>query len=164
MHRNHKPATLRNPNPPSTTTSGSTATQHNSSPKFRTSNPSTEIICSFPAESFSNTETNNLAWRTLLSTSPPRLTPSSNICAGLASCPLCTGKLSLHRQTQAEIYDITSGRGIVSIEGTEHEVSVGSVLIIPRNAEHGVVIREGEALEWFYVFRRLGWGRCLSVF
>ncbi|KAL5002811.1 RmlC-like cupin domain-containing protein [Aspergillus recurvatus] len=111
-----------------------------------------------PSPPPTTTTSNNLTWRTLLSTSPPHLTPSSNICAGLASCPPHTGKLALHRHTQAEIYYITSGRGIVSIEGIEHEVSAGSVLFIPGDAEHGVVNRGGEALEWFYAFPTAGFG------
>ncbi|KAL5047580.1 hypothetical protein BDW71DRAFT_206330 [Aspergillus fruticulosus] len=159
-----QPATLQNPNPPSTSTPSSTpitTTSPAQKPEPIVLKP--ETIHSLPAESFpasnnTTTTTNNLTWRTLLSTSPPHLTHSSNVCAGLASCPPYTGKLAPHRHTQAEIYYITSGRGIVSIEGTEHEVSAGSVLFIPGDAEHGVVNREGETLEWFYVFPTAGFG------
>ncbi|KAL4733866.1 RmlC-like cupin domain-containing protein [Aspergillus similis] len=153
-------ATLQAPRPPSTSTSSSTPTT-TTTPAQKTEpivlNP--ESISSLPTESFpASNNTNNLTWRTLLSTSPPRLTPSSNICAGLASCPPHTGQLSLHRHTQAEIYYITSGRGIVNIEGLEHEVSAGSVLFIPGDAEHGVVNRGEETLDWFYVFPTAGFG------
>ncbi|KAL6233854.1 RmlC-like cupin domain-containing protein [Aspergillus navahoensis] len=151
-----QPATPQNPNTPSTSTLTPNTTTPAQKPEPIILNTGT--IHSLPAESFhaSNNNTNNLNWRTLLSTSPPHLTPSSNMCAGLARCPPQTGKLALHRHAQAEIYYITSGRGIVSIEGTEHEVSAGSVLFIPENAEHGVVNRGGEALEWFYVFPTAG--------
>ncbi|KAL4753011.1 RmlC-like cupin domain-containing protein [Aspergillus terricola var. indicus] len=152
--------TIQAPSPPSTSTSFSTPTTA-TAPAQKTEPIvlNAETIRSLPAESFpASNNTNNLTWRTLLSTSPPHLTPSSNMCAGLASCPPHSGQLSLHRHTQAEIYYITSGRGIVNIEGFEHEVSAGSVLFIPGDAEHGVVNRGEEALGWFYVFPTAGFG------
>ncbi|RDW74320.1 uncharacterized protein DSM5745_06982 [Aspergillus mulundensis] len=99
--------------------------------------------------------TNNLTWRTLLST--PQ-TPRTAMCAGLATCPPRSGSLALHRHTQAEIYYVTAGRGVVVIEGVEHEVQRGSVLFIPGDAEHGVLNRGSEELEWFYVFPTAGFG------
>ncbi|KAL4806127.1 RmlC-like cupin domain-containing protein [Aspergillus unguis] len=118
---------------------------------------SPETITSLPHESFqpshpSPNQTSphgTVTWRTLLST--PN-TPSTSLSAGLASCAPYTGSLALHRHTQAEIYYITSGSGVVIIEGTEHRVSAGSVVFIPGDAEHGVRNEESEALEWFYVF------------
>ncbi|KAL3431884.1 RmlC-like cupin domain-containing protein [Aspergillus tetrazonus] len=157
-----QPASFQAPNPPSTSPSNPTLSTIAAAAAAQKPEPivlKPETICSLPAESFPDSNsTNNLTWRTLLSTSSPHLTPSSNMCAGLASCPPHTGQLSLHRHTEAEIYYITSGRGIVNIEGFEHEVSAGSVLFIPGDAEHGVVNRGEEALEWFYVFPTAGFG------
>ncbi|KAL4900175.1 hypothetical protein BDW74DRAFT_188600 [Aspergillus multicolor] len=93
--------------------------------------------------------TNNLTWRTLLSTPQTR---STSMCAGLATCPPHSGSLALHRHTQAEIYYVTAGSGIVVIEGVEHEVRKGSVVFIPGDAEHGILSKGEEELEWFYVF------------
>ncbi|KAL4817102.1 RmlC-like cupin domain-containing protein [Aspergillus spinulosporus] len=161
-----QPASLQAPNSPSTSTSISTPTTTTiQAQKTKPIVLNPETIYSLPAESFpASNNTNNLSWRTLLSTSPPHLTPSTNMCAGLASCPPHTGQLSLHRHSQAEIYYITSGRGIVNIEGFEHEVSAGSVLFIPGDAEHGVVNRGEEALEWFYVFPTAGFGEVVYRF
>ncbi|PYH29306.1 cupin domain-containing protein [Aspergillus neoniger CBS 115656] len=108
-----------------------------------------QAISSPPPESFPNPAHGHLTWRTLLS-SPQ--TPTSDMCAGLAVCPPRTGHLCRHRHTQAEIYYITSGSGHVFIDGNEYEVFAGTVVFIPGDAEHGVVNRSGEPLEWFYVF------------
>ncbi|BCS04929.1 cupin domain-containing protein [Aspergillus luchuensis] len=108
-----------------------------------------QAITSLPPESFPNPAHGHLTWRTLLS-SPQ--TPTSDMCAGLAVCPPRTGHLCRHRHSQAEIYYITSGSGHVFIDGNEYEVFAGTVVFIPGDAEHGVVNRGGEPLEWFYVF------------
>ncbi|OJZ91213.1 hypothetical protein ASPFODRAFT_41635 [Aspergillus luchuensis CBS 106.47] len=108
-----------------------------------------QAITSLPPESFPNPAHGHLTWRTLLS-SPQ--TPTSDMCAGIAVCPPRTGHLCRHRHTQAEIYYITSGSGHVFIDGNEYEVFAGTVVFIPGDAEHGVVNRGGEPLEWFYVF------------
>lgn len=73
------------------------------------------------------------------------------MCAGIATCP-AEGSLALHQHTQAEIYYILSGSGIVEINGVRNHVSEGSVLWIPGNAMHGVVCGPNETLTWFYVF------------
>ncbi|KAL4916803.1 RmlC-like cupin domain-containing protein [Aspergillus aurantiobrunneus] len=114
-----------------------------------------QTIHTLPQESFPPPSPNNLTWRTLLSTPS---TPSSDMCAGLASCPPYAGHLALHRHKQAEIYYITAGSGDVIIEGTEHAVSAGTVVFIPGDAEHGVRNRGAEVLEWFYVFPTPGFG------
>ncbi|OJJ02172.1 hypothetical protein ASPVEDRAFT_41652 [Aspergillus versicolor CBS 583.65] len=80
------------------------------------------------------------------------------MCAGLAACPPRTGYLACHRHTQAEIYYITAGSGVVVIDGTEHVVSKGAVVFIPGDAEHGVRNEGEESLEWFYVFPTAGFG------
>lgn len=58
-----------------------------------------------------------------------------------------------HRHTQPEIYYITRGKGVVTVEGTEREVGEGDVVFIPGDAEHGIRNEdEQEELEWLYVF------------
>lgn len=102
----------------------------------------------------------NVSWKTLLS-SPH--TPTDTFTVGIATCPSGShascpttsqtqGHLKLHRHSHAEIYHVISGRGIVTIDGEEHEVGKGSVVFIPGNAEHGIRnVEEGE-LSWLYVF------------
>ncbi|KIW62035.1 hypothetical protein PV05_02088 [Exophiala xenobiotica] len=91
----------------------------------------------------------DLTWQTLFSSST---TPTNSLTAGLATCPPRTGHLCAHRHEQAEIYYVTEGRGVVTIDGVESEVRQGSAVFIPGNAEHGIRnVGDGE-LKWFYVF------------
>lgn len=48
--------------------------------------------------------------------------------------------------------------GIVTIDGTEHEVGRGSVLYIPGDAEHGMKCTGKEEVRWLYVFAVGGFG------
>jgi mannose-6-phosphate isomerase-like protein (cupin superfamily) len=91
----------------------------------------------------------DVTWLTLFSSST---TPTNSLTAGLATCPPGTGHLCAHRHEQAEIYYVTEGRGIMTIDGTENQVGPGSAVFVPGNAEHGIRnVGEGE-LKWFYVF------------
>ena len=74
------------------------------------------------------------------------------MCSGIAVCQPRTGSLCPHRHTQAEIYYIISGKGIVQINGREYEVEGGSSVFIPGDAEHGIFNKGEEELRWFYVF------------
>lgn len=64
------------------------------------------------AESFSDPGRGNVTWKTLIS-SPQTKTDSPT--AGIAICPPKTGHLCSHRHTQAEIYYVTEGKGIVEM-------------------------------------------------
>ncbi|KAL4884130.1 RmlC-like cupin domain-containing protein [Aspergillus karnatakaensis] len=112
-------------------------------------------ISALPAESFPTPVHGEVSWVTLLST--PQ-TPSSDMAAGLATLPPRTGHLCKHRHTQSEIYYITTGKGIVFIDGKEYPVEKGSVVFIPGDAEHGIWNTEKNVLEWFYVFPTAGFG------
>lgn len=74
------------------------------------------------------------------------------MCSGIAVCQPRTGSLCPHRHTQAEIYYIISGKGIVQIDGKEYEVEGGSSVFIPGDAEHGIFNKGEEELRWLYVF------------
>lgn len=50
-------------------------------------------------------------------------TPSSNMCCGVGVLPLGEGHFCAHHHTQAEIYSITEGEGIVTIDGVLYNVS-----------------------------------------
>lgn len=103
-----------------------------------------------PSETFSDPACGILTWHTLLS---QPTTQTSDLIAGIAVCPAKTGHLCPHRHTQAEIYYILQGRGEVTIDGIIHQVTKGSTVYIPSNAEHGVVnIDESTELRWLYVF------------
>ncbi|KAL4792359.1 RmlC-like cupin [Aspergillus venezuelensis] len=123
-------------------------------------------IQSHEISSFPDPSHGHLTWRTLLST--PQ-TPTSCLCAGIATCPP-SGYLAKHRHKEAEIYYIISGQGTMEIEGRQIELERGGVVFIPGDAEHGVwngpngvseggngvdegnKEGEGEDLVWLYVF------------
>ncbi|KAK3207441.1 hypothetical protein GRF29_103g1029944 [Pseudopithomyces chartarum] len=92
----------------------------------------------------------DVTWKTLLSSSK---TPSDTLTSGLARCAAKGGQLKCHRHAHAEMYYVTQGRGIVTVNGKEEEVAKGSVVFIPGDSEHGVKNEdENEDLVWLYVF------------
>lgn len=101
------------------------------------------------AESFPDPSHGEVTWHTLFT---QLQTPTSDMSAGIAVCPSHTGHLCNHRHTQAEIYYILEGRGIVTIDGSSHPVEKGSTVFIPGDAEHGIVNNGEEPLKWFYIF------------
>lgn len=101
-------------------------------------------------ESFPDTSKGVVSWKTLIS-APQTATDSLTV--GIASCPPQEGHLCPHRHTEAEVYHIISGRGIIKIDDYEQEVAAGSVVFIPGNAEHGIRNEDPqEELKWLYVF------------
>ncbi|KAH6667489.1 RmlC-like cupin domain-containing protein [Halenospora varia] len=102
-----------------------------------------------PPESFTDPAYGTCTWHTLFSSS---ITPTDSLCAGIAVCPPNTGHLCKHRHTQAEIYHITDGKGIMFVDGKEYAVEKGSSVFVPGDAEHGIRNVGLEDLRWFYVF------------
>jgi mannose-6-phosphate isomerase-like protein (cupin superfamily) len=91
-----------------------------------------------------------LGWHTLFSST---ISPTNSLTAGVGVCPPRTGHLCPHRHEQAEVYYITEGDGIVTIDGKESRVGSGTAVFIPGNAEHGIRnISAEDDLKWFYVF------------
>lgn len=116
---------------------------------------SSNDIVNTTSESFPDPSTcGDVSWRTLIS-APKTSTDSFTV--GIATCTPgtsagCRGHLKLHRHKQAEIYHVTQGRGLVTIDGQEHAVSKGSVVWIPGDAEHGIENAGEEDLVWLYAF------------
>jgi quercetin dioxygenase-like cupin family protein len=106
-------------------------------------------IESTPPETFPSPSNSNVSWHTLIS-APQRDT--TDLSAGIATCPPQTGRLCLHRHEQAEIYHILEGEGDMTVDGTTTRVHTGCTVFIPRNAEHGIVNTGNGELRWFYVF------------
>ncbi len=86
-----------------------------------------------PREGWDDPVKGRIAWRTLFSGDR---TPTAALTAGVAELEP-GGWLALHRHAPAEIYYVLEGRGIVTLDGVEHEVSAGSAVFIPGNVEHG---------------------------
>ncbi|KAH7378677.1 RmlC-like cupin domain-containing protein [Pyrenochaeta sp. MPI-SDFR-AT-0127] len=120
-----------------------------------------------PPESFPDANTGgNVSWKTLLSA--PQ-TQTDTLTAGIATCPPgqsagCAGHLKPHRHSHAELYHVTSGTGVVTIDGVEHEVRKGSVVYIPGDAEHGVQNTGKDEFKWLYVFAADGFGEIVYRF
>lgn len=72
--------------------------------------------------------------------------------------------MKLHRHRQAEIYHVTQGRGVVTIDSKEYEVGKGSVVWIPGDAEHGIENVGVEDLVWLYAFAADGFAEVVYRF
>lgn len=62
------------------------------------------------------------------------------------------GYLAPHRHPPAEIYYILVGSGIVTIDGARYEVSAGTGIFIPGNAEHSIANSGTGPLKMLYAF------------
>jgi mannose-6-phosphate isomerase-like protein (cupin superfamily) len=62
------------------------------------------------------------------------------------------GWLGHHRHRPAEVYYVLSGRGTLSIDGTDHGVLAGTTVYIPSNSEHGIRNDGQGPLRFFYAF------------
>ena len=89
-----------------------------------------------------------ISWRTLFSGDQ---TPTNALTAGVAELQP-GGWLGLHRHTPPEIYYVLEGRGIVSLDGTEHKVAAGAAVFIPGDCEHGIRNDGAEPLRLLYAF------------
>jgi mannose-6-phosphate isomerase-like protein (cupin superfamily) len=92
----------------------------------------------------------SVRWRTLISGDR---TPTDSLTVGVAELePGESRRFRPHKHSQAEVYYILSGEGIVAISGSEHPVKPGTTVFIPGGAEHGARNTGGELLRLLYVF------------
>ncbi|KAE8148745.1 RmlC-like cupin [Aspergillus avenaceus] len=118
-------------------------------------------ISNLQLESFESPARGEVSWY-ILFTQPK--TPTSDLSAGIAICPARTGYLCSHHHSQAEIYYILHGRGIVTIDGVPHVVEKGSAVFIPGNMEHSVRNNGDDELKWLYVFPATRFGDVIYHF
>lgn len=93
-----------------------------------------------------NDDRGRLTWRPLFSADS---TPTDRLVTGVAELDE-GGFLALHRHEQTETYYVTSGEGVVTLEGTEQPVRTGSTVFIPGSAEHGIRNTGATTLRFFY--------------
>jgi mannose-6-phosphate isomerase-like protein (cupin superfamily) len=62
------------------------------------------------------------------------------------------GVLEPHRHQQAEIYFVSEGTGLLTIDGVETTLSAGMAAFIPGDAEHSLRNTSVATLKVFYVF------------
>lgn len=107
-----------------------------------------EAAC--PLEGWDDAIRGTIAWRTLLSGDR---TPTAQMTLGVTDVgPGQPSPFHLHRHAQTEIYYVLSGEGVVSIDGVEHALSVGSSVFIPGNVWHGARNTGRDVLRLLYVF------------
>jgi mannose-6-phosphate isomerase-like protein (cupin superfamily) len=78
-------------------------------------------------------------------------TPTSALYTGLTELAPA-GWLGRHRHTQAEVYHVVEGSGVVVLDGVEHAVAAGSAVFIPGDAEHGIRNTGTGPLRFVYAF------------
>ena len=62
------------------------------------------------------------------------------------------GDLTLHYHSPAEIYVVTSGKGILNKSGELEEIKKGDVVSIAGNAKHALKNAGTETLEFYWIF------------
>jgi mannose-6-phosphate isomerase-like protein (cupin superfamily) len=101
-----------------------------------------------PQDGWDDPVRGRLRWRTLFSRG---LTQTAAMTCGVAE--FRPGDwLGLHRHAPPEVYYVFAGAGILSLEGREVPVSVGSAVFIPGMAEHGIRQTGTEVLRLLYAF------------
>ncbi len=89
-------------------------------------------------------------WRTLVSGDR---TASDSLTIGVAELrPGEAREPITHRHTQAEVYYVLSGEGIVRVDGRDHALRAGTTIFIPGNIEHGAIATGNETLRILYAF------------
>ena len=62
------------------------------------------------------------------------------------------GDLTLHYHSPAEIYVVTSGKGILNKSGELEEIKKGDVVYIEGNAKHALKNTSKKKLEFYWIF------------
>ena len=99
-------------------------------------------------EQWSDPVRGRIGFRTLLGATG---TTNPDFTAGLAEVEP-GGWLGLHRHEPAELYSVVDGEGTVTVDGTDHLVSAGTVVYVPGDSEHGIRNSGSGPLRFFYVF------------
>lgn len=87
-------------------------------------------------------------WRTLFSA---ERTSTEALTAGVAEIRP-GNQLKVHRHLPPELYYLLAGEGMVTIDGVEYPVGVGTAVFIPGNAAHGIRNTGQTLLRFFYAF------------
>lgn len=99
-------------------------------------------------ETWNSPELGLISFQTLLGSNDDQ---ASGFTAGSAELPV-GGWLAPHRHEPSEIYFVTTGKGVLTIDSTPHEVQQGSVIVIPGGSEHSITNTADAPLKFTYVF------------
>ena len=114
--------------------------------------PSNAVIASAAdgdREGWTDATRGTASWVTLFSSD---ITPTTAMSAGIMELPPNGGILEPHRHPQAEIYFVSEGEGLLTVDGAETRIASGTAAFIPGNAEHSVRNDATVTLKIFYVF------------
>lgn len=100
-------------------------------------------------EGWDDTARGDVSWFTLFSGD---ITPTNAMSAGIAELAPHGGTLAPHRHQHAEIYFVSEGTGLLTIDGVETRIAAGMAVFIPGDAEHSLRNDSTETLKIFYVF------------
>jgi mannose-6-phosphate isomerase-like protein (cupin superfamily) len=100
-------------------------------------------------EGFDDPARGNAAWVRFFSS---EITSTTDMSAGVMELPAHDGVLEVHRHTQAELYFVAEGAGVITIDGVERAVAAGDGVFIPGDALHGLRNTGDAVLKVFYVF------------
>ena len=109
----------------------------------------TKNIKSVSDQKWSTTEKYpGVRWKFLIDSD---FTESSGLSLGFAEIAP-GGDLVLHYHSPAEIYVVTSGKGILNKSGELEEIKKGDVVYIEGNAKHALKNVGTETLEFYWIF------------
>jgi mannose-6-phosphate isomerase-like protein (cupin superfamily) len=100
-------------------------------------------------ESWPDATRGNASWFTFFSSD---MTPTESMSAGIMDIPPDGGILKPHRHEQAEIYFVSEGTGVLTIDGVSATITPGMAAFIPGGAEHSLRNDSASVLRIFYVF------------
>jgi quercetin dioxygenase-like cupin family protein len=89
-----------------------------------------------------------IAWKTFFT---QEKSGSSGLVMGLCEI-LPNRRLIRHYHAQAEVYYLLAGEGAMEIDGVTQQISAGTAVFIPGNAEHAITNTGHEPLRFIYVF------------
>lgn len=100
-----------------------------------------------PEEAWNDATRGHVSFRTVFGDG----SPTDTFTAGVAELRP-HGWLARHRHAQAEIYFLTEGHGIVTLDGVDSHVAAGMAVFIPADHEHGIRNDGPDVLRFFYAF------------
>lgn len=109
--------------------------------------PQVQHVSAVPAEVWSDAR-GVISFRTLVRDGAMS---TDTLCSGIAVLEP-GGWLGLHRHAPAEVYQVLSGVGVVTLDGEEHDVLDGSAVFIPGGHEHGIRNVGHSDLSFVYVY------------
>jgi mannose-6-phosphate isomerase-like protein (cupin superfamily) len=103
-----------------------------------------------PVDGWDDPARGSITWRTVFSS---ERTPTSGLTLGFAElAPDGTVGNPPHRHAAAEVYVVTEGVGVITIDGATSAVRAGTAVFIPGGAEHSLANTGTTTMRLLYTF------------